>query len=71
MRKAGVVKEETDHGPCAVDRFGATAYQLAAGQVESALFAVVVGLLCAFVAYGRRLAPHRGASRPSVLHPAG
>jgi hypothetical protein len=40
---------------------GATVYQLAAGQPESAMFAVVVGLLAAFVAYGRwRLAPHRG-----------
>ena len=50
---------------------GAAAYQLAAGQIESALFAVAVGLLCAFVAYGRwRIAPHRGRSRPSVLQPA-
>ena len=32
---------------------------------------IVQGLLAAFVAYGRwRLAPHRGSSRPSVLHPA-
>ena len=39
---------------------GATVYQVAAGQPESAVFAVVIGLLCAFVAYGRwRLAPHR------------
>jgi len=46
---------------------GATAYQLAAGQVGSALFAVVVGLLCAFVAYGRwRLVPHRERSRSSL-----
>ncbi len=50
---------------------GATAYQLAAGQVESALFAVAVGLLAAFVAYGRwRLVPHRGSSRPSAPSPA-
>ena len=42
---------------------GATAYNLAAGQPESAAFAVGVGLLCAFVAYGRwRLAPHRGST---------
>jgi uncharacterized membrane protein len=42
---------------------GATAYNLAAGQPESAAFAVGVGLLCAFVAYGRwRLAPHRGSA---------
>ena len=40
---------------------GATAYQLAAGQPESALFATAVGLVCAFVGYGRwQLAPHAG-----------
>ena len=50
---------------------GATVYQLAAGQVESALFAVVVGLLCAFVAYGRwRLAPHRERSHQPEVRPA-
>ncbi len=50
---------------------GATVYQLAAGQVGSALFAVAVGLLCAFIAYGRwRLAPHYGSSHPSGLQPA-
>jgi hypothetical protein len=50
---------------------GATVYQLAAGQVGSALFAVVVGLLCAFIAYGRwRLVPHCGSSHPSGLQPA-
>ena len=49
---------------------GATVYQLAAGQPESALFALVVGLVAAFVAYGRwRLAPLRGASRPGLLRP--
>lgn len=37
---------------------GATAYNLAAGDVASALIPLVVGLLCAFVAYGRwRLTP--------------
>jgi uncharacterized membrane protein YphA (DoxX/SURF4 family) len=42
---------------------GATAYTLAAGDVASALMPVVVGLLAAFVAYGRwRLAPHRRAT---------
>src|SRR5438046_3205389 len=36
----------------------ATVYQLAAHQPASALFAVVMGLVAAFVAYGRwRLAP--------------
>src|SRR5688572_12957302 len=49
---------------------GATVYQLAAGEPGNALFAVAVGLLCAFVAYGRwRLVPHRGRSHPSVLQP--
>jgi len=38
---------------------GATIYTLAAGDVASALIPLVVGLLSAFVAYGRwRLAPH-------------
>jgi hypothetical protein len=48
---------------------GATAYQLAAGRPGNALFAVVVGLLCTFVAYGRwQLAPRRGrASRPAGM----
>jgi DoxX-like family len=46
---------------------GATAVTLASGELAAALISVVVGLLAAFVAYGRwRLAPHRGRSRPSV-----
>ena len=50
---------------------GATVYQLAAGQLESALFAATVGLLCAFVAYGRwRLAPLRAPSPRSEVQPA-
>jgi hypothetical protein len=50
---------------------GATVYQLAAGQVGSALFALVAGLLCAFIAHGRwRLAPHDESSPPSGLQPA-
>ena len=37
---------------------GATVYTLAAGQVASALIPLVVGILAAFVAYGRwRLTP--------------
>src|SRR5215208_1223449 len=49
---------------------GATVYNVAAGQPESALFAAAVGLLCAFVAYGgwrsfaRRLTGRR-FSRPT------
>ncbi|HMG32740.1 MAG TPA: DoxX family protein, partial [Blastocatellia bacterium] len=40
---------------------GATVYTLAAGQVASALMPLVVGLFCAFVAYGRgRLTPQLG-----------
>ena len=50
---------------------GATALTLAAGDVATALIPLVVGLLAAFVAYGRwRLAPHRGSSQPSMLHSA-
>jgi len=40
---------------------GATVLTLAGGDVALALIPLVVGLLSAFVAYGRwRLAPHRG-----------
>jgi hypothetical protein len=40
---------------------GATVYTFAAGQIASALMPLVVGLLCAFVAYGRgRLTPQHG-----------
>ena len=47
---------------------GATAYTLAAGDVASALMPLLVGLLCAFVAYGRwRLAPHRRPAYPGAL----
>ena len=47
---------------------GATVYQLAAGEPGNALFAVAIGLLCAFVGYGRwQLAPHRERGRRSAL----
>ena len=50
---------------------GATVLTLAGGEGALALIPLVVGLLLAFVAYGRwRLAPHRGSSPPSVLRPA-
>jgi hypothetical protein len=40
---------------------GATVLTLVGGDVAAALLSVVVGLLSAFVAYGRwRLTPHRG-----------
>jgi uncharacterized membrane protein YphA (DoxX/SURF4 family) len=51
---------------------GATVVTLATMGAAQALIPLVVGLLAAFVAYGRwKLAPHRGgASRPSALHSA-
>src|SRR5687768_11746806 len=49
---------------------GATAIS-AAIDLTSALLPLVVGLLSAFVAYGRwRLAPQRGPSRLTALRPA-
>jgi uncharacterized membrane protein YphA (DoxX/SURF4 family) len=46
---------------------GATVLTLAGGDGALALIPLVVGLLSAFVAYGRwRLAPHRGTSHPTV-----
>jgi hypothetical protein len=51
---------------------GATLITLAGGDVALALIPLVVGLLAAFVGYGRwRLAPHRASARRSRLHPAG
>jgi uncharacterized membrane protein YphA (DoxX/SURF4 family) len=50
---------------------GATVLTLAGGGVAGALIPLVVGLLSAFVAYGRwRLAPQRGSSEPSERQPA-
>ncbi len=44
---------------------GATAFGLIAGEVTVTLIPLVVGLLAAFVAYGRwRLRPHRGRTAP-------
>ena len=41
----------------------ATVYQLMAAAPGNAVFAIVMGLLCLVVAYGRsRVAPHSGAS---------
>ncbi len=49
---------------------GATVLTLAGGAVAPALIPLVVGLLSAFVAYGRwRLAPQRGSSHPPVPQP--
>jgi uncharacterized membrane protein YphA (DoxX/SURF4 family) len=50
---------------------GATVLTLAGGDVGLALIPLVVGLLSAFVAYGRwKLAPQRGPSHPTGLRPA-
>ena len=47
---------------------GAVVITLAGGVVVAALISLVVGLLAAFVAYGRwRLAPLSGSSRPSAV----
>jgi DoxX-like family len=51
---------------------GATAVTLAGGMIGPALLSVVVGLLAAFVAYGRwKLAPLAESSRRSALPSAG
>ena len=45
---------------------GATVITLMAGEIVAALISLVVGLLAAFVAYGRwRVAPHPDPSRPA------
>lgn len=50
---------------------GATVVSFVSGGALVALMPLGVGLLAAFVAYGRwRLAPHRGSSRPSAIEPA-
>lgn len=55
-------------GGLVIVMIGATVYTVAAGDVAPALIPLVVGLLSAFVAYGRwRLAPHRESSSASVL----
>ncbi len=49
---------------------GATTITLAGGSVPQAMIPLTVGLLLAFVAYGRwRLEPHRGSPRPPVPKP--
>jgi hypothetical protein len=50
----------------------ATVYQVVAGQPESAVFASVIGLIAAVVAYGRwRVAPLRERPRQAVHGTAG
>jgi hypothetical protein len=56
----------------AIIMVGAVVVTLATMGTVLALIPLVVGLLAAFVAYGRwRLAPLRGASHPSNLEPLG
>jgi hypothetical protein len=46
---------------------GATVFTLLSGEVASALIPLGVGLLSAFIAYGRwRLTPHRGRHYPTA-----
>jgi hypothetical protein len=50
---------------------GATVIGLRIGDLAMTLIPLAVGLLAAFVAYGRwRLAPHRDKSRPGVFAPS-
>jgi hypothetical protein len=49
---------------------GATVFNLIAGDVKSALLTVVVGLLAAFVAYGRWKVAPLGGGRASALRPS-
>jgi uncharacterized membrane protein YphA (DoxX/SURF4 family) len=49
---------------------GAVVFTILAGDIAMALIPIVVGLLAAFVAYGRwRLTAHRESSRGPVLQP--
>jgi uncharacterized membrane protein YphA (DoxX/SURF4 family) len=49
---------------------GAVIFTIMAGDIAMALMPLVVGLLCAFVAYGRwRLTPYPGSTQPSRLQP--
>ena len=47
---------------------GGTVYQLMAGEPGNAVFAIVLGLICAFVGYGRwQIVPHRQRpARPAL-----
>jgi hypothetical protein len=49
---------------------GATAFNVMAGDARSTVLTVVVGLLAAFVAYGRWKVAPLGGSRVSALRPA-
>jgi uncharacterized membrane protein YphA (DoxX/SURF4 family) len=58
-------------GGLVIVMIGAVVYTLMAGQVGSALMPLAVGLLLAFVAYGRwRLTPPQDSPPRSVLQPS-
>ena len=58
-------------GGLVIVMIGAVVYTLMAGQVASALMPLAVGLLLAFVAYGRwRLTPPQDLPPRSVLQPS-
>jgi hypothetical protein len=47
---------------------GGAVYQVSAGEPGNAVFAVVLGLICTFVAYGRwQIIPHRQRPARPVL----
>jgi len=47
---------------------GGAAYQVASGEIGNAVFALVLGAVCAFVGYGRwQLMPHRAKPARPVL----
>ena len=49
---------------------GAVIFTIFSGDIAMVLMPLAVGLLCAFVAYGRwRLTPHPGSSKTAVLQP--
>ena len=58
-------------GGLVIIMIGATVVSFVSGGALMALMPLVVGLLAAFVAYGRwRLVPQGGVSRPSPVEPA-
>ena len=58
-------------GGLALVALGGAVYQVMAGEIGNAIFALVFVALCAFIGYGRwQLVPHRDRSRAPVLQPA-
>jgi len=59
-------------GGLVIIMIGAVVISFQTGGFASALIPLIVGVLLAFVAYGRsQLAPHRGSAQASALRPAG